>query len=82
MSGNLCRCTGYDGIINGAADLDLEMTEVLVIAAASALAAGSTVMIDLDPEMPGNQIGQLVGLGRLRHGGQRRRVFAQLPVPI
>lgn len=30
--------------------LDLEMTEVLVIAAASAVAAGLTVMIDLDPE--------------------------------
>lgn len=30
--------------------LDLEMTEVLVIAAASAVTSGSTVMIDLDPD--------------------------------
>ncbi len=31
--------------------LDLEMTEVLVFAAASAVASGSTVMIDLDPDI-------------------------------
>lgn len=30
--------------------LDLEMTEVLVIAAASAVGSGTTVMIDLDPD--------------------------------
>lgn len=30
--------------------LDLEMTEVLVVAAASAVTSGSTVMIDLDPD--------------------------------
>ena len=31
------------------AHLDLEMTEVLVVAAASAVTSGATVMIDLDP---------------------------------
>lgn len=30
--------------------IDLEMTELLVVAAASGVAAGSTVMIDLDPD--------------------------------
>ena len=43
-------------VICAAADLDLEMTEVLVIAAASALAAGSTVMIDLDPETASDEL--------------------------
>ena len=32
------------------AKLDVEMTEVLVIAAASAVTSGATVMIDLDPD--------------------------------
>ncbi len=36
-------------VICAPAQLDLEMTEVLVIAAASAVAAGYCVMIDLDP---------------------------------
>ena len=43
-------------VICAAADLDLEMTEVLVIAAASALVAGSTVMIDLDPETASDEL--------------------------
>ena len=37
-------------VICAPARLDLEMTEVLVIAAASALSSGSRVMIDLDPD--------------------------------
>lgn len=37
-------------VICAPAQLDLEMTEVLVIAAASAVGAGLTVMIDLDPD--------------------------------
>ena len=36
--------------------LDLEMTNVLVIAAASAVACGSTVMIDLDPEIASDEL--------------------------
>jgi hypothetical protein len=36
--------------------LDLEMTKVLVIAATSAVACGSTVMIDLDPEIASDQL--------------------------
>ena len=36
--------------------LDLETTEVLVIAAASAITAGSTVMIDLDPETASDEL--------------------------
>lgn len=36
-------------VIHAPTQLDLEMTEVLVIAAACAVAAGSSVMIDLDP---------------------------------
>ena len=36
--------------------LDLEMTNGLVIAAASALACGSTVMIDLDPDTASNEL--------------------------
>jgi hypothetical protein len=36
--------------------LDLEMTRVLVIAAASALACGTTVMIDLDPETASDEL--------------------------
>lgn len=38
------------------AHLDLEMTEVLVIAAASAVASGSTVMIDLDPDTASDEL--------------------------
>lgn len=38
------------------ADLDLEMTEVLVIAAASAVTTGSTVMIDLDPDTASDEL--------------------------
>lgn len=37
-------------VICAPAQLDLEMTEVLVIAAASALTSGTNVMIDLDPD--------------------------------
>jgi len=37
-------------VICAPAQLDLEMTEVLVVAAASAVASGLTVMIDLDPD--------------------------------
>ena len=36
--------------------LDLEMTKVLVIAAASAVACGSTVMIDLDPATASDEL--------------------------
>lgn len=36
--------------------LDLEMTEVLVVAAASAVASGSTVMIDLDPDTASDEL--------------------------
>jgi hypothetical protein len=36
--------------------LDLEMTRVLVIAAASAVACGSTVMIDLDPDTASDEL--------------------------
>jgi hypothetical protein len=36
--------------------LDLEMTEVLVFAAASAVASGSTVMIDLDPDIASHDL--------------------------
>ncbi|BAN02834.1 hypothetical protein [Ilumatobacter coccineus] len=36
--------------------LDLETTEVLVVAAASAVAAGSTVMIDLDPDTASDEL--------------------------
>ena len=36
-------------VLSTPSQLDLETTKVLVIAAASAVAAGSTVMIDLDP---------------------------------
>jgi hypothetical protein len=36
--------------------LDLEMTNVLVIAAASAVACGSTVMIDLDPDTASDEL--------------------------
>ena len=43
-------------VICAPADLDLEMTEVLVIAAASAVAAGSTVMIDLDPDTASDEL--------------------------
>lgn len=43
-------------VICAAADLDLEMTDAQVIAAASALAAGSTVMIDLDPETASDEL--------------------------
>ena len=36
--------------------LDLEMTEVLVVAAASAVMSGSTVMIDLDPDTASDEL--------------------------
>jgi len=36
--------------------LDLEMTNVLVIAAASAVGCGSTVMIDLDPDTASDEL--------------------------
>ena len=36
--------------------IDLEMTELLVIAAASGVAAGSTVMIDLDPDIASDDL--------------------------
>lgn len=36
--------------------LDLEMTEVLVYAAASTVASGSTVMIDLDPDIASHDL--------------------------
>lgn len=36
--------------------LDLEMTEVLVVAAASAVTSGATVMIDLDPETASDEL--------------------------
>ncbi len=43
-------------VICAPAQLDLEMTEVLVVAAASAVAAGFTVMIDLDPNTASEEI--------------------------
>ncbi len=43
-------------VICAPAQLDLEMTEVLVIAAASAVAAGLTVMIDLDPDTASDEL--------------------------
>lgn len=43
-------------VIRAPAQLDLEMTTVLVIAAASAVAAGSIVMIDLDPDTASEDI--------------------------
>lgn len=43
-------------VICAPTDLDVETTEVLVIAAASALAAGSTVMIDLDPDTASDEL--------------------------
>lgn len=36
--------------------LDLELTEVLVVAAASAVTSGATVMIDLDPETASDEL--------------------------
>ena len=38
------------------AHLDLETTEVLVVAAASAVTSGSTVLIDLDPETTSDEL--------------------------
>ena len=38
-------------VVGVATSIDLEMTELLVVAAASGVAAGSTVMIDLDPHI-------------------------------
>ncbi len=38
------------------AHLDLETTEVIVVAAASAVTAGSTVMIDLDPDTASGEL--------------------------
>lgn len=43
-------------VICAPAHLDLEMTKVLVIAAASAVACGSTVMIDLDPNTASDEL--------------------------
>lgn len=43
-------------VVCAPAHLDLEMTKVLVIAAASAVAAGSTVMIDLDPDTASDEL--------------------------
>ena len=43
-------------VICAPAQLDLETTEVLVMAAASAVAAGSTVMIDLDPDTASDEL--------------------------
>jgi hypothetical protein len=43
-------------VINAPTDLDLEMTEVLVAAAASAVATGSTVMIDVDPDTASDEL--------------------------
>ena len=43
-------------VICAPTDLDLEMTEVLVIAAASAVATGSTVMVDLDPDTASDEL--------------------------
>ena len=43
-------------VICAPTDLDLEMTELLVIAAASAVATGSTAMIDLDPDMASDEL--------------------------
>ncbi len=46
-----------DHLVMSAPDqFDIEMTEVLVIAAASAVAAGSTVMIDLDPDTASDEL--------------------------
>ncbi len=50
-------------VICAPAHLDLEMTEVLVVAAASAVAAGSTVMIDLDPSTTSEEISARRPLG-------------------
>lgn len=46
----LVSMCGDQLIIRPPAHLDLEMTEVLTVAAASAVASGSSVMIDLDPD--------------------------------
>lgn len=48
----------FDGqlVICPPAHLDLEMTEVLVVAAASAVTSGSTVMIDLDPHTASDEL--------------------------
>ena len=43
-------------VICAPTDLDLEMTEVLVVAAASAVATGSTLMIDLDPDTASDEL--------------------------
>ncbi|MFT4618098.1 MAG: hypothetical protein ACI9DE_002377 [Halioglobus sp.] len=48
----------FDGhlVICAPPHLDLEMTNVLVIAAASAVGCGSTVMIDLDPDTASDEL--------------------------
>ena len=43
-------------VIRAPTDLDLEMTEVLLVAAASAVAAGSTAMVDLDPDTASDEL--------------------------
>jgi hypothetical protein len=43
-------------VIRAPIRLDLEMTKVLVIAAASAVACGSKVMIDLDPDTTSDEL--------------------------
>lgn len=71
-------------VICAPTDLDLEMTELLVIAAASAVATGSTAMIDLDPDMASDELIARRPLSAVtatcitRHGGQRRRCRCRL----
>lgn len=43
-------------VLSAPTQLDLETTKVLVIAAASAVASGSTVMIDLDPDTANDEL--------------------------
>ena len=43
-------------VVRAPTDLDLEMTEVLVAAAASAVATGSTVMIDVGPDTASDEL--------------------------
>lgn len=43
-------------VICAPAQIDLEMTEVLVMAAASAVSSGSVVMIDLDPDTASDEL--------------------------
>jgi len=52
------RVSMLDGhvVICPPAHLDLEMTEVVIVAAASAVTAGATVMIDLDPDVESGEL--------------------------